>query len=157
MPRNVEEWRAAEYTVVHRWLSVSGPAFDPNKTLTRAEGAEVLASAFQLLPVKSELDRRWWTPAVDKATFDDVPVYAPDSAAVEALAAAHAANTCPASARHFSPDDTETVEDFAASVAVLQHRRTSKAGQPGKVDAARKPLTRIVAAELLHANLAPTI
>jgi hypothetical protein len=157
LPRNVEEWRAAEFAAVHEWLAVSGSTFDPDKTLTRAEAAEVLSSAFQLLPVKTELDRRWWTAAVDKATFSDVPVFAASSAAVETLVGTHAVAPCPGSSDRFCPDSPETVQDFIESIAALQHRRASTDRLSRQSDATTTHLTRIVAAELLYENLAPVI
>jgi FAD-dependent oxidoreductase family protein len=153
LPRNVEAWKAAEYAVVHGWLSVSGPEFRPNETLTRAEAVEILASAFQLLPVKTELDRRWWTTSVDKATFSDVPVYSPSSAAVEALVTAHAIAACSVSADRVCPGDLETVGEFASSIAALRHSEYSSSGQPAFANEPSKPLTRILAAELLYAKL----
>lgn len=157
LPRNVKEWRAAEYTVVHGWLSVSGTEFDPNKALTRGEAAKVLASAFNLLPTKTELDRRWWSAAVNKAAFSDVPVYAPNSAAVEALVAAHAVTACASAVSRFCPGDPETVQEFVSSIAALRHLQSSSTGSLASVHGADVPLTRIAAAELLYDNLAPSV
>ena len=46
LSRNVPEWRAAEYALVHGWLSQIPEGFVPQQTLTRAEAAHALALPF---------------------------------------------------------------------------------------------------------------
>lgn len=154
LPRDTEAWRAAEFAVVQGWLKVTGPDFEPGKTLTRAEAAAVLANVFHLLPVKTELDRRWWTAAAYKATYSDVPVYSPASDAVEALVQAHAAGACDAAPDRFCPDVAETEKAFVRSVHALLLLE-GKAGNSMQVADSAKPLTRMGAAELLYVSLTP--
>ena len=171
LPRNVEEWRAAEYALVHGWLSAAPEGFAPEQTLTRAQAADALASAFQLLKVATDLDRRWGQEAPASATFKDVPVYSKYSAYVEVLAAAHALRPCAKASDLFCPDQVETVEDFVSSLSALKRRSGAQSsGLSGKIsiaesgtpvatdgegDQAEVPLTRIQAAELLYRYLDP--
>jgi hypothetical protein len=171
LTRNVDEWRAAEFALVHHWLPELPDGFVPNRALTRAEAAEALASAFHLLSVKLDLDRRWGYETSTEATFKDVPLYSKYSPAVEALAAVKALQPCNSATDIFCPDDPETVSEFAGSVEVLKHHiedrqsvasLPSTASTPGSATAGEnhaKPaagsLRRIDAAEILYRALTP--
>ncbi len=133
----------------------------PGQVLSRGEAAETLATAFGLLSVQSDVERRWGYAPSEKATFKDVPVYAAHSAAVEALVAAGALQPCRAGADLFCPNAAESVADFDASLAALtmQRRKAGGASSANPVDArdAKKDdampnilLTRIKAAERLY-------
>jgi hypothetical protein len=168
LPRNVNEWRAAEYALVHSWLTAVPEGFEPQEPLTRAQAASALASAFQLFPAPNELERRWgYEPAVS-ATYKDVPLYSKYSADVEVLAAAHAVQPCLRASDLFCPEDVETVADFVYSLKVLKSRTDAKSSDTkavgdsaklvanvGEVGQAEVPLTRIRAAELLYLSLDP--
>jgi FAD dependent oxidoreductase len=162
LPRNVDEWRAAEYALVHHWLPEAPQGFLPQPTLTRAEAANALVSAFQLLPPPNELQRRWGYQPSPNATFKDVPLYDKSSADVEVLAAAHAVRSCAKASDLFCPDDAETVADFVSSINTLQHRSdVQSTSAPNSAndaagDQADAPLTRIQAALLLYHYLDPT-
>jgi hypothetical protein len=163
LPRNVEEWRAAQFALVHNWLPERAGGFAPDQTMNRAEAAEALAAAFGLLAVKSDVDRRWGYAPPANATFHDVPLYSKYSPAVEALAAAHAAPRCKTGDSLFCPDDPETVSEFDCSIADLKHKKEEKPSVVSSVDEvdisggdsqksaqAIAPLTRIKAAQLLY-------
>ena len=172
LPRNVDEWRAAEFALVHKWLPELAGGFIPQKTMTRAEGAEALAAAFQLLRVKSDLDRRWGYEVSSDATFKDVPLYSKYSAAVEALTAVKALQPCNAAGDMFCPEEGETVSEFIASVRALNSRvenRESRTSSLEGVEAAgpanavghngtqkADSLNRIKAAQILYKALEPS-
>ena len=166
LPRNVDEWRAAEFALVHGWLPEVPRGFAPAQPLSRAEAAAALAFAFRLLSVKSDVDRRWGYVTASAASFKDVPLYAKDSAAIEALAAVHALQPCDKGSDLFCPDQTESVADFDFSIAALKNRgEKSASGGPTNaivdssrisLDARREsggPLTRINAAKRLYQAL----
>ncbi len=168
LPRNVDEWRAAEYALVHSWLPPAPEGFAPQQTLTRAQAANALAAAFQLLPRPNELERRWGYQPSPNATFKDVPLYAKNSAEIEVLAAAHALRSCAKASDLFCPEEVETVADFMSSMYVLQHRSDAQSSGSDKMssdgsntaaegagDSGSAPLTRIQAAELLYRSLGP--
>jgi hypothetical protein len=171
LPRNVDEWRAAEYALVHGWLRTVPEGFGPQQTLTRGTVAEALVAAFQVLPPPNELERRWGYQASSTASFKDVPLYSKYSPAVEALVALHASRSCLKSTDLFCPEDVETVGDFISSLNTLRHqsiaRRTAQSGitafsgsdsrnaAVGEGDDPEAPLTRIQAAELLYRYLDP--
>jgi len=160
LPRNVDEWRAAEYALVHNWLPPAPQGFAAQQTLTRSEAAAALAAAFQLFPPPNELQRRWGYQPSPNATFKDVPLYAKNSADVEVLVAAHAVRSCAKGSDLFCPDDVETVGDFTSSIDALQHKSagSSDSAKEGNADQADAPLTRVRAAELLYQcrNAAPS-
>lgn len=166
LPRNVDEWRAAQFALVHNWLPEQAGGFAPHQPLSRAEAAEALAAAFGLLQINSDVDRRWGYASAADATFHDVPLYSKHSSAVEALARAHAAPRCKTRDGLFCPDDAETVSDFECSIDQLKRRKektplgaasdsnTNKSGSDGaKSGQSEVPLTRIKAAELLYEAL----
>ena len=168
LPRNVDQWRAAQFALVHNWLPERAGGFAPNQPLSRAEAAEALAAAFGLLPVKSDVDRRWGDAPAADAIFQDVPLYSKHSSAVEALAAAHAATRCKTPEGLFCPDDEESVSDFECSIAHLKHPKektpsaiasdsdANKSGaESGKSAQSEAPLTRNKAAELLYEAFGP--
>ncbi len=171
LARNVDEWRAAEFALVHGWLPETQGGFLPDQALTRAEAAETLAAAFHLLSVKSNLDRRWGYATASEATFKDVPLYAKHSAAVEALVAAHALRPCNTAGDNFCPDKMESVEESRSSVNALISRATNdrstssgkesgdgsgnSAGTDQNGGSAEGQLTRIKAAKLLFKVLEP--
>lgn len=163
LSRNVPEWRAAEYALVHGWLSQIPEGFVPQQTLTRAEAAHALASAFQLFAPPTELEHRWGYQPSPNATFKDVPLYSKYSPDVEVLVAAHALRPCAKAADLFCPEDVGTVADFISSVAALKARPGAQgsdaSGKPsvgessttqGEGSLAEEPLTRMHAAELLY-------
>ncbi len=161
LARNVDEWRAAEYSLVHRWLPRAAEGFAPQQTLTRGEAADALASAFRLLGPPTELDHRWGYEPSPDATFKDVPLYDKYSPYIEALAQARAARACAKASDLFCPEDVETVGDFRSSLTIL---KSHSGGQlpgvsGGATDTARAqdeaPLTRVRAAELLYHALDP--
>jgi hypothetical protein len=172
IPRNVDEWRAAEFALVHKWLPEIAGGFIPNKTMSRAEGAEALAAAFHLLSVKSDLDRRWGYEVSSEATFKDVPLYSKYSAAVEALVAVKALPACNAAGDMFCPEEPETIREFIASVRALKSlaesyelqasslERVEAAGPAGAVEhnwtQKDGSLKRIKAAEVLYEALEPS-
>jgi hypothetical protein len=174
LPRNGEEWKAAEYALVHGWVSAAPEGFVPLQVLTRAQAADALASAFHLLPKATALDVRWGYQLSTDASFRDVPLYSKHSPGVESLAAIHALQPCVASAGLFCPEEPETVADFIASLNVLNHRAdaqpagpASKGGSTGESSAAHAiegagaqtgaPLTRIEAALVLYRALDPAL
>lgn len=170
LPRDVDEWRAAEYALVHGWLSAVPEGFGPLQTLTRAQAASALSSAFQLFPAPNELDRRWGYQTAVSATYKDVPLYSKYSADVETLAAAHAVRPCAKAADLFCPEDVETIAEFVYSLEILKGRGGAKslekeavsdtakpATSAGEGDQAEAPLTRIRAAELLYRSLDPAV
>lgn len=164
LPRNVDEWRAAEYAMVHHWLPDVPQGFVPQQTLTRGEAAGALVSAFRLLPPPNELERRFGYQPSPNATFKDVPLYAKNSTDIEVLAAAHAVRPCAKASDLYCPDDAETVADFISSINALQRRSDARSSGSddsapaarGAGDQADAPLTRIRAAELLYRYLDPT-
>ena len=166
LPRNVEEWSAAEYSLVHGWLNPEPEGFVPRQTLTRAQAAQTLVAAFRLLPAPNGLQRRWGYQISSNPTFKDVPLYSKWSAEVEALAAVHAVGACSKAAGFFCPDDVETVADFTSSMVALKSHsevRRANGALPGEsvvsgqeqADSADTPLTRIRAAQLLYRYLDP--
>ena len=120
LARNVDEWRAAEYSLVHRWLPQAAEGFAPQQTLTRAEAADALASAFRLLGPPTEIDHRWGYEPSPDATFKDVPLYHKYSPEIEALAQVRALRACAKSTDLFCPEDVETVGDFRSSLTILK-------------------------------------
>jgi hypothetical protein len=163
LPRNVDEWRAAEYALVHNWLAQAPEGFAPQQTLTRGEAVAALVSAFRLLGPPTELDHRWGYQPSPEATFKDVPLYTKYSPDIEALAAAHALQPCAKATDLFCPDDVESVADFISSLTVLKSRsgsqdpRMSSTAMANRArDQGEVPLTRIRAAELLYYSLDPT-
>jgi hypothetical protein len=161
LARDVDEWRAAEYALVHRWLPPVAEGFAPQQTLTRAEAADALASAFRLLGPPTELDHRWgYQPSAD-ASFKDVPLYAKYSPDIEALVQAHAVRACTKASDLFCPEDVETVGDFRSSLTTLKsHSGDRPSGGSGTTTEAARvqdetPLTRVRAAELLYHALDP--
>jgi hypothetical protein len=171
LPRNVDAWRAAEFALVHNWLPEIPGGFIPNQTMSRAEAAQTLATAFHLLSVKSDLDRRWGYEVSSEATFKDVPLYSMHSAAVEALVAVKALRPCNTAGDMFCPEERETVSEFVASVNELKNRaenheshtssrarvETSGTASESEHHGTRTegPLNRIEAAELLYTALEP--
>lgn len=169
LPRNVDAWRAAEYALVREWLPEQAGGFAPGESLSRADASEALAVAFSLLSANTELDRRWGYAPAAEATFKDVPLYSKHSAAVEALAAAHALQPCGRGVGLFCPDAVEYLVDFNASIAALKNGKagaeesaarahSAPAGNgvaEGKDAQPECPLTRIKAAELLYEALQP--
>ena len=170
LPRNVDEWKAAEYSIVRGWISEVPDGFAPKQTLTRARAARVLASAFELLPKATAFERRWgYQPSSN--TFKDVPLYSEYSASIEALAAAHVLRSCAKAADLFCPEDVETVSDFVSSLVLLKRRHDTRSsdavysGSLGESIAATAieragepttiPLTRMDAAKLLYRYLDP--
>ena len=172
LPRDVDEWRAAEFALVHKWLPEIAGGFIPKKTMSRAEGAEALAAAFHLLSVKSDLDRRWGYEVSSNATFKDVPLYSKYSAAVEALVAVKALQPCNAAGDMFCPEEPETVGEYIASVRALKSRAENHESQTASLErvgadgpasavehnGTRKEgsLNRIEAAEVLYKVLEPS-
>jgi hypothetical protein len=172
LPRNVDEWRAAEFALVHKWLPEIAGGFIPNKTMSRAEGAEALTAAFHLLSVKSDLDRRWGYEVSSEARFKDVPLYSKYSAAVEALVAIKALLPCNAAGDMFCPEERETVDEFIASVRALKNRAENHESQTSSLERAEAAgpasavehngtqkegsLNRIKAAEVLYKALEPS-
>lgn len=166
LPRNVDQWRAAEFALVHNWLEERAGGFAPNERLSRAEAAEALAAAFGLLPVKSDVDRRWGYAPAEEATFKDVPLYSKHSPAIEALAASHATQPCKSRDHLFCPDDVEAVSEFECSITDLKRPKekppspiATEGGADQSGSESRKsarpevPLTRVKAAELLYEAL----
>lgn len=166
LPRNVDEWSAAEYSLVHGWLSPEPEGFVPRQTLTRAQAAQALAAAFRLLPSPNELERRWGYQTSSRATFKDVPLYSKNSAEIEVLAAVHAVRACSKGADFFCPDDIETVAEFISSMTALKpdsqvrNAHSAPSGESpiptqSQADGDDTPLTRIRAAQLLYRYLDP--
>ncbi|MGA7340700.1 MAG: FAD-dependent oxidoreductase [Terracidiphilus sp.] len=171
LPRSGSEWPAAEYALVHGWVSAVPEGFAPLQVLTRAQAADTLVAAFELLPAATALDRRWGYQLASEATFRDVPLYSKQSPSVEALAAAHAVRPCAKDADLYCPEEIETIADFISSLAVLEHRAdaqtTSAAGHAAPDESSTSiedeaagdrngaPLTRIDAAEILYRFLDP--
>jgi len=171
LPRNTEEWKAAEYALVHGWVSDAPEGFAPLQALTRAQAADALVAAFGLLPPATALDRRWGYQLAAEATFKDVPLYSKHSPGIEALAALQALKPCAKESGLFCPEETETIADFISSLSVLKRR--SGAGSSGVIDQASAndargiaateafgekrevPLARIQAAEILYRELDP--
>jgi len=160
MPRNVEEWRAAEFALVHSWISAVPEGFAPKQLMTRTQAADALAAAFKLFPAATAMDRRWGYQLATQASFKDVPLYSKKSPSIEALAGVHALRPCANGVDLFCPDDTETVADFISSLNVLTQRSgarppiRSSEQAPGN---ANEPLTRVRAAELLYRYLDPAL
>jgi hypothetical protein len=171
LPRNTDEWKAAEFALVHGWVSAVPDGFAPLLPLTRAQAAEALATAFHLFPKATALDVRWGYQLSSDARFKDVPLYSKHSPAVEALAAMHALGPCAMAADRFCPEEIETVTDFIASLTTLKNRSdaqtsgTAGSASPGQSNAAltvggageqtEAPLTRIRVAEILYRSLDP--
>jgi hypothetical protein len=172
LPRNVDEWKAAEFALVHKWLPELAGGFIPNKTMSRAEGAEALAAAFHLLSVKSDLDRRWGYEVSSEATFKDVPLYSKYSAAVETLVTAKALQACGVAGDMFCPEEPETVRDFIASVKALKSRTENHESEISSLESfeasgsaravehngtqKERSLNRIEAAQILYKALEPS-
>jgi hypothetical protein len=161
MARGSIEWQAAQFATVHKWMWIGDTeGFQPEKQLTRAEGARILANAF----VGKASDRPDYGntqsyysfdvhPA--KATYADVRLYDPDSKPIEALHAAGAATICNASPEKFCPGDPMSLGDFVHAVIVLSAKVNGQAqdayalyqnvsGKDGD------PLTRQEAATVLY-------
>jgi hypothetical protein len=172
LPPDGVQWRAAEFAIVHDWLGPAPDGFAPLLTLTRAQAAHALTSAFYLFPAPTAFERRWGYQLASNATFKDVPLYSKQSPDVEALAEVGAARPCAKEADLFCPDDVETVADFVSSLAVLKSRsadrpsgaaptQLSAESKSGATTAAMEgagnitdaPLTRIRAAEILYRSL----
>jgi hypothetical protein len=169
LSRNTDEWKAAEFALVHEWITPAAEGFAPKQTLTRAQAAAALVAAFQLFPPPTGLDRRWGYQPAPNATFVDVPLYSKDSSVVESLAAAHAVRPCLKAPDRFCPESAETVADFIFSIEVLKRRTAGQqidAGVSGSLTAPINgaatgspsqgtdgALTRLEAAELLFRSL----
>lgn len=162
LPRNTLPWRAAEFSLVHGWLNAEPSGFEPVRKITRGESAEILAYAFQLIGPPEIFQNRvqglnYDGPLTNHATFQDVPLYNIYGAAVEALVASHAVDSCATSATDYCPDDIETVGDFTRSLEVLNRSKRELAGvKDGSEAEAQAPLTREKAALLLFRSMEPT-
>jgi hypothetical protein len=118
-------WKAAQFTTVHKWIWLGdNSTFQPQKQLTRRDGAHILANAF----LGKASDRPDYANTEDyysfdvhpgKATYSDVPLYNPDSKAVEAIHEAGVAPACSDSAELFCPNQPLKVSDFLHAVIVL--------------------------------------
>jgi hypothetical protein len=173
LPRNGEEWKAAQYALVHGWIVAASQGYSPLQAMTRAQAADALASAFGLLPSAGMFERRWGYQITSEATFKDVPLYSKHSPGVEALAAAQALLPCAKASNVFCPEEIETVADFLDSLRILdrlsQDQAAITAGRPSIGESNRAasinrseqqsqaPLTRIKAAEILYHNLEPAV
>lgn len=171
LPRNGEEWKAAEYALVHGWIVSASQGFSPLQAMTRAQAADALASAFGLLPSAGMFERRWGYQINSEATFKDVPLYSKHSTGVEVLATTHALRPCAEASDLYCPEEIETVGNFLASLQVLDRRSQAQApttlgnastgdsnsanSTKGRTEQTEAPLTRIKAAELLYDTLDP--
>ena len=120
IPMGTRPWQAAQFAVTHQWMATDGKGFAPGKTLTRAEAAEILAYAFDLTrPPALHPLHSWILPQYAMATYQDLPLYAKGSAAVEALHAAGINLSCRQSSEMFCPDGSFTTGEFLNLVSAL--------------------------------------
>lgn len=161
-------WQAAQFAVIHQWMSTGAQGFLPNERIDRAQAAVILEWAFALNgppPLRFERDDRdrhlQLTPdeSVLHPSYPDVPLYADYSAAVEAWHATGLVPLCEQDPARFCPDAPLSTGDFLQSVKALyarkhQGRRLDEAQLQKDVDGnLNTPLTRIKAALILYNSI----
>jgi hypothetical protein len=153
IPQGTMPWQAAQFAVTHEWMEPDKDGkFHPDKPLDRAEAAEILAAAYDLAPTVGTFGP---TPKRLASTFEDVPLYSPISAPVEALREMATAPFCKGDEKHFCPKDVMTKAEFIRIAQLLEVKR--KHPMPSEVlwgnmrHDGDGPITRGEAAMVLYA------
>jgi hypothetical protein len=122
MAMGTRPWQAAQFAVTRQWMTAFDTGFASRETVSRGEAAAILARAFgRVANASGESDSILHAKSVDaKATYEDVPLYSPISAAVEEWRERASIPTCKLSANSFCPDAVLTTGEFIAAVAAFK-------------------------------------
>jgi hypothetical protein len=151
-------WQAAQFTVAHKWMTVGDKGFQPAETVTRGQAAALLDRAFALNGPPDNNNEMYGKALYEKASYADVPLYAPISPSVEAWRATGSVPACKASPALFCPDAPIATGEFMEAVAALTAKKSGSHPPDAAVlrrnidAAADAPLTRINAALVLYNN-----
>jgi FAD dependent oxidoreductase len=132
LPMGTKQWQAAQFAIVHQWVSVDGDAgFQPSTPLTRAAAARILVSALlgsdAARPVVDNTGGFDPPPQTLNRAYEDIPLYDPIFNVVAVLHAAGAVPPCAASPQKFCPDDAMTLAQFLRSATILLSRQKDAA------------------------------
>lgn len=167
LPNGTKEWQAAQFAVVHQWVSVGADSgFEPDKPLTRGDAARILVNSLlgngAAHPVVSNTGGFDPPPQTLEQSYQDVPLYDPLFNTIAALHSAGAAPVCSQAPSKFCPNDFMTLRDFLHSANILLSRRKETSGQiidallAGIKANENEPVTREQAVQILFHALNAT-
>jgi hypothetical protein len=153
-------WQAAQFSAVHDWIEVEGKdGFEPDRQLTRIEGARILVSySRKSVGNSSVVNTGGFDPAPEtlEQAYTDVPLYDPVFNVVAALHAAGAAPVCSSAPAEFCPNYSLSLGEFLHSATILSARGDGtqalreSALRAGLTRRDEEPVTRGDAAMILY-------
>lgn len=158
LPMGTRLWQAAQFATANQWIDTRS-GFEPKGTVTRAQAADLLSRAFALTPLGSIDDSEtalYEKARYDKATYEDVPLYAEIASAVEAWHATGTVPVCRQTPALFCPEAPLTTGEFIATVAAMDKKHSAAkakgdaALRAGVVGKDNDPLTRLDAVLILY-------
>lgn len=144
VPLGSEYWVPVQFAIVHEWVPGPKGEFGVNTSLTRAQAAQMLVRAYNVLGAPDYFDQK---PAVTKSSFRDLPLYHPASSSVELLKEKGAMSGCTADGETFCPDDPISKKDLLLAISKLSG--TDVPSQEGM----RSPVTKGEAIRMIFQNI----